>query len=1077
MKIFISYASEDKDFAKKLANDLRKEGLDIWIYEWEIKVGDSITEKINTGLRRSDTFIIVFSKSSVDKPWVKRELNSTLYRKVEGEDITILPIKLNDCVIPPLFSDIYYADFSLGYGQGYQELLGPIKDKLPLEEVDERFLDDARIIDQILAESRPTKRQCQLIFTLIQDESYENYFFKKVESPVWFRILLRKGLFHSYPGLIQGKDKEYYRISFWAPLKYLERMAKYAEFSDDLTNIMQKITESGVDNYYTYYVFTKMSINFEPEKSAKVIPLVRRWLISRFDNRLVSAELGKLLKHLLEGNQIDPTLELVKIVTEAKEEKEKVFGLKEAKAIMDVHWLEKLIKENISLIVEKCPERTINVVSANLTKAIDIEYENTDGKTYRDGSYGWRPAIEEHTQNSRLPGIKEILVIFIRDILVSILKRGDKAEDIVKDFMSHKIPIFRRLAIFVFTEFIKEFRDTIEDELLKDEKIFSDTSVYHELYRFINLRFGDLSESSQKFILNGIKKGPQNIPSVVKGERKERSTNIWMQKWLAALEGQGVREVEDLLANLRKKTGAPPPHPAFLVYSETYWGEESPISGKEILGKNNKEIAKYLKDFKETRNFREPTVEGLGRTLGLAVKENPSKFENDLTPFLTVAFYYLYEIISAFERLWSDNKEINWQEILRFCQQLVKDESFWKEERDGKRFWLTGAISTLIESGTQEDKHAFNEKLLPIAREILIEMVKNETHSSDDLSDPVTAALNSAKGKVLSSLLTYALRYVRIKYKNKNKGNIPLKKWEKEVEEVFTERLNKKIDKSLEVHTILGQYLPQFNYLDKSWVNEHLKEIFPEGKDNEKYWEVAFDGYLFNNKVYGDIYKPLRNEYKRAIKTNFRYSNAQERLAQHLCVVYLRGLEDLESENSLTKFYLDKAESIQIQKSIGFLWGLYKNKVPTSQEKQKVLSFWKYRYGKVVKKTNIDDYRKEISDYIKFGIFVDEIDDKIYEMLKLSIKYVEVAYNTAEAIEFLKKNSSKYPKEVAELFNIMIDNCQIIPTYEKQDIREIFENLYETKNREVKELTDRIINNYGERGIEDFRDLYEKYKK
>jgi len=176
------------------------------------------------------------------------------------------------------------------------------------------------------------------------------------------------------------------------------------------------------------------------------------------------------------------------------------------------------------------------------------------------------------------------------------------------------------------------------------------------------------------------------------------------------------------------------------------------------------------------------------------------------------------------------------------------------------------------------------------------------------------------------------------------------------------------------------------------------------------------------------------------------------------------------------RFYLDSADSSQIQKSIAFLWGLSKDKRLTSENKQKVLNFWKYRYGKIVQEPEIDNYGKEIPDYIRFGIFVDEIDDEIYGMLKLSVKYAGAAYKTTEAIQFFKKNSSRYPKEVAELFNIMIDNSQIMSTYEKKDIREIFENLYKTKNPEIKELTDRIINKYGERGIEDFRDLYEKYK-
>ena len=50
MKIFISYASEDKDFVDRLATDLKHQGIDIWIDKWEIKVGDSLISKISSGL-------------------------------------------------------------------------------------------------------------------------------------------------------------------------------------------------------------------------------------------------------------------------------------------------------------------------------------------------------------------------------------------------------------------------------------------------------------------------------------------------------------------------------------------------------------------------------------------------------------------------------------------------------------------------------------------------------------------------------------------------------------------------------------------------------------------------------------------------------------------------------------------------------------------------------------------------------------------------------------------------------------------------------------------------------------------
>ena len=50
MKIFLSHSSKDKEFVRKLADDLKTYGLSVWFDEWEIKVGDSITNKISQGI-------------------------------------------------------------------------------------------------------------------------------------------------------------------------------------------------------------------------------------------------------------------------------------------------------------------------------------------------------------------------------------------------------------------------------------------------------------------------------------------------------------------------------------------------------------------------------------------------------------------------------------------------------------------------------------------------------------------------------------------------------------------------------------------------------------------------------------------------------------------------------------------------------------------------------------------------------------------------------------------------------------------------------------------------------------------
>ncbi len=53
--VFISHSAKDKPAARELAERLRKDGLRVWLDEWEIKPGDGILLKIQQGLEQSRT--------------------------------------------------------------------------------------------------------------------------------------------------------------------------------------------------------------------------------------------------------------------------------------------------------------------------------------------------------------------------------------------------------------------------------------------------------------------------------------------------------------------------------------------------------------------------------------------------------------------------------------------------------------------------------------------------------------------------------------------------------------------------------------------------------------------------------------------------------------------------------------------------------------------------------------------------------------------------------------------------------------------------------------------------------------
>ncbi len=122
MKVFISYCHADKEFVDKLAINLVKSNIPIWLDRWELKVGDSITQKIQEVLSESDYLLMVFSKQSIESDWVKREMTAGLLREIEEKRAIILPVLLEDCKLPLFVRDKFYADFRSNFTSGFRQI-------------------------------------------------------------------------------------------------------------------------------------------------------------------------------------------------------------------------------------------------------------------------------------------------------------------------------------------------------------------------------------------------------------------------------------------------------------------------------------------------------------------------------------------------------------------------------------------------------------------------------------------------------------------------------------------------------------------------------------------------------------------------------------------------------------------------------------------------------------------------------------------------------------------------------------------------------------------------------------------
>jgi hypothetical protein len=111
-KIFLSHTSSDKPFVRRLAQDLEAQGVYCWLDEAEIKIGESLIEKIRSGIDKVDFVAVILSQKSVEAPWVRREVDVAMNQEIAGRSVKVLPVMLSHCELPGFLLGKLYADFT-----------------------------------------------------------------------------------------------------------------------------------------------------------------------------------------------------------------------------------------------------------------------------------------------------------------------------------------------------------------------------------------------------------------------------------------------------------------------------------------------------------------------------------------------------------------------------------------------------------------------------------------------------------------------------------------------------------------------------------------------------------------------------------------------------------------------------------------------------------------------------------------------------------------------------------------------------------------------------------------------------
>ena len=143
--IFISYAREDIDAAKRIYSELKSLGANVWLDQESILPGQNWKVAINQEIRNCRYFLAILSQNSVTKKgFVQRELSEALdiLKEFPTSDIFIIPIRLNDCVPShERLKDIQWADMFPSWESGLSKICSAIGIEAKTDDSNEEDLD------------------------------------------------------------------------------------------------------------------------------------------------------------------------------------------------------------------------------------------------------------------------------------------------------------------------------------------------------------------------------------------------------------------------------------------------------------------------------------------------------------------------------------------------------------------------------------------------------------------------------------------------------------------------------------------------------------------------------------------------------------------------------------------------------------------------------------------------------------------------------------------------------------------------------------------------------------------------
>ncbi len=800
-----------------------------------------------------------------------------------------------------------------------------------------KFLKVCDYVDNIVLRQHPPK---DLGARIPASQLTYRYLFSKVSSPEWLSPLKKQGFFDDPPQLIESADGSRRVSHEWPQADYLKRMAEKGP-REVQKQVLEVMLGAQTNYYYIHEQFTEGALEMPRDLAAKWAEHEAEWLEScDLDQRLGGDTWGRLISKLAEEEEIEAGLRLagayLAVVPDADAQRKMAaaeggtlnYLELEPRIRVDPYWYEDTLKRHIPRLAEAAPLKTLKLLCGLLVNATPYRQQVGEERKQYVASSIHRSAIEKHEQDYGFH-LDDPIIDAIRDISVGLCEKQFAAvNEVVELIESFEWDIFRRLGLHLLRVTERSPKKMVAARLLNND-CFNSPTMRHEYFHLLKKCFGDLPSGDQSQILAWIEEATSledYLPEAPQ-EQMEKWKRHWQLERLEPIGGYLEGEWAARYHTYKEEFGEPE-HPDFTAYHWSTMGRAaSPVSVEEVGEMSIDDLIVYLRAWKPSGGFHDPTPASIGGVLRAVVARDHQKYAGVVGAFMDSELdpTYVRCVVEGFEQAREKGEKISWSAVLDLCEWVVGQPTKLPDrelpeglrpglEVDRDRGYARMEIARLVENGLKDEtaiQYDMREKVWriiePLTRDPEPDVDYEKEYGGENM-DPLTLSLNTIRGRGLRAMMHYSVWvYQHVKREEERRAvldDVP------NVRTVLEAHLDPDIDSSQTARAVYGEWLSHLIYLDEKWVEEHLSRLFPEGKDLRPLRDATWGTYVQYTRPSESAFRVLQDIYHQEIEAlhnrpigEDEYDSPAVQLANRLMIYAAWGTADLEENGLVDRFF------------------------------------------------------------------------------------------------------------------------------------------------------------------------------